>query len=70
MSCGPLDIERTGAAPQMLLPGIRHVSLKERLQLLRDAPLAPRVPQKPLCVGLFDDCARNQLDMFIHTKPK
>ena len=28
------------------------------------APLTPRVPQKPLNVGLFDEDARNQLDLF------
>ena len=70
MSRRPIHTEETELGAQVLVPGIRPVSLEDKLQLLRDAPLAPRVPQRPLCVGLFDDCARNQLDMFIHTKPK
>jgi hypothetical protein len=49
---------------QILIPGVPPVTLRERLALLLAAPLIPRKPQKPLNIGLFDDDARNQLDLF------
>jgi hypothetical protein len=46
------------------VPGIAPVSLRARLERLMEAPLRPSKPQKPLNIGLFDEDARNQLDLF------
>jgi len=70
MSRFPIETEDTEQGAQVLVPGVRPVTTKDRLQLLMDAPLAPHKPQKPLCVGLFDECARNQLDFFTQTQRK
>ena len=56
--------EPTPEGEQFLIPGVRPVTLRERLERLMDAPLAPRTPQKPLNIGLFDEDARNQLSLF------
>lgn len=40
------------------------MSLRERLALRMAAPLEARKPQKPLNIGLFDEDARNQLNLF------
>lgn len=50
-----LMTEPTEQGEQCLAPGIRPITQKDRLQLLCDAPLRPRRPQKSLCVGLFDE---------------
>jgi hypothetical protein len=60
----PLATEPTAQGDQFLFPGVRPVTLRERLALLMAAPLAPRTAQKPLNVGLFDEDARNQLSLF------
>lgn len=65
-----LQTEPTDQGDQTLVPGVRPVTTGDRLQLLLDAPLAPRRPQKPCDVGLFDECARRQLDLFNPTKTK
>ena len=57
-------VETTDQGEQLLVPGIRPVTQRERLALLMAAPLVPRRDQKPLHIGLFDDTARNQLDLF------
>jgi hypothetical protein len=56
--------EITDQGEQVLAPGIAPVSLRERLERLLAAPLRPIKPQKPLNIGLFDEDARNQLDLF------
>jgi hypothetical protein len=56
--------EITDQVEQVLAPGIAPVSLRERLERLLAAPLRPIKPQKPLNIGLFDEDARNQLDLF------
>ncbi|WP_292280965.1 hypothetical protein, partial [Mesorhizobium sp.] len=56
--------EPTPQGEQMLVPGVRPVTTRDRLGLLIDAPMRPRAAQKPLDVGLFDEAARNQLDRF------
>jgi hypothetical protein len=61
---GPLATEPTPAGEQILVPGVAPVSPREGLALRMAAPLSPRKPQKPLNVGLFDEDARNQLDLF------
>jgi hypothetical protein len=59
-----LASEPTPEGEQILFPGVPPVTLRERLALLLAAPLIPRKPQKPLNIGLFDEDARNQLDLF------
>ena len=56
--------EITDQGEQVLAPGIAPVSLRERLERLLAAPLRPIKPQKPLNIGLFDEDARNQFDLF------
>jgi hypothetical protein len=56
--------EFTDQGEQVLAPGIARVSLRERLERLLAAPLRPIKPQKPLNIGLFDEDARTQLDLF------
>ena len=56
--------EQTGQGRQALISGIHAITDRDRLQLRADAPMAPRKPQKPLNIGLFDEDARNQLEMF------
>ena len=60
----PLDAEWSDCGEQTLIPGVRPVSLRERLTLQASAPLIPRRAQKPLNIGLFDEDARNQLNLF------
>ena len=59
-----LQSEPTPEGEQTLIPGVRPITKRERLALLTAAPLAPRKPQRPLNIGLFDEDARNQLDLF------
>lgn len=56
--------EPTPEGEQMLIPGVRPITTRDRLTLLMDAPMRPRAAQKPLDIGLFDEAARNQLDLF------
>ena len=56
--------EITPEGEQVLFPGTRPISQRERLEALLGAPLVPRCPQKPLNIGLFDEDARNQLSLF------
>jgi hypothetical protein len=55
--------EITDQGEQVLAPGIAPVSLRERLERLLATPLRPVKAQKPLNIGLFDEDARNQLDL-------
>lgn len=59
-----VETEITEQGEQLLVPGVRPVSQRERLALLMAAPLVPHREQKPLDIGLFDENARNQLDLF------
>ena len=59
-----LASEPTPEGEQTLVPGIPPIGARERIEARMAAPLAPRVPQKPLDIGLFDEAARNQLDLF------
>lgn len=56
--------EPTPQGEQMLIPGVRPITTRDRLTLLTDAPMRPRAAQKPLDIGLFDEASRNQLDLF------
>jgi hypothetical protein len=59
-----LEAEWSSCGEQTLIPGVRPVSLRERLMLQSSAPLTPKKSQKPLNIGLFDEDARNQLNLF------
>ena len=48
---------------QITMPGVRLVSLGERLQCRADMPMLPRRVQKPLNIGFWDPM-RDQLEMF------
>ena len=56
--------ETTPEGEQVLFPGVKPISQRERLEALLGAALVPRCPQKPLNIGLFDEDARRQLDLF------
>jgi hypothetical protein len=60
----PVLTEITDQGEQVLVPGVAPVGLRERLERLLAAPLRPLKPQKPLDIGLFDQDARKQLDLF------
>jgi hypothetical protein len=60
----PFETEATSLGPQMLVPGVRPVSMKTRLEVLAAHPLGSNRLQKPCDLGLFDEVARNQPDLF------
>jgi hypothetical protein len=60
----PFETEATAIGPQALVPGVRPVSMKARLEALAAHPMASDRLQKPCDIGLFDDMARNQMDLF------
>lgn len=64
MNADRLDSERTDCGEQTLIPGVRPVTLRERLALKMAQPLQAMKAQKPLNIGLFDEDARNQLSLF------
>jgi hypothetical protein len=65
----PFETEATHLGPQTLVPGVRPVSMKARLKVLAAHPLASMKMQKPCDIGLFDDVARNQMDLFSASNP-
>ena len=65
----PFETEATVQGEQKLILGVHPVSMKARLNVLAAHPMASTKLQKPCDLGLFDDVARNQLDMF-STAPK
>ena len=58
------QMEPTAQGGQTLVPGIRPITVHDRLQVLANMPLRPRKAQKPLDIGLFDEDRRNQLELF------
>lgn len=56
--------EVTPCGEQMLIAGVSPVTVRERLMLQMQAPLAPLKAQKPLTIGLFDEDGRRQLNLF------
>ena len=53
-----------GADPaQIIMPGVKPVSLGERLNWQAQLPMQPRRAQKPLDIGFWDPM-RNQWEMF------
>jgi hypothetical protein len=58
------DFEKTACGWQALITGVSAVKTIERLQFLINQPLMPKKLQKPINIGLFDETARNQLNLF------
>ena len=59
-----LDTELTPIGEQTLVAGVRPMTERDRLQIRLEAPLQPRCRQKALNVGLWNEDARNQLELF------
>ncbi len=59
-------IEQTDIGPQYLIGGVAPVTQKQRLEFLATLPMTPKRArtQKPCDIGLFDELARNQKDLF------
>ena len=60
----PFETEPTPIGEQTLIPGVRRVSVYERLMVLAAQPLLPKKPQRSCDLGLFDEVARDQMDLF------
>ena len=65
----PFETEPTSMGEQTLVPGVRRVSIYERLMVLTALPLGSHRLQKPCDLGLFDDVARNQMELFSANSP-
>jgi hypothetical protein len=65
----PFETEATTLGPQTLVPGVRPVSMKARIEVLAAHPLVSQRLQKPCDIGLFDDVARSQMDLFSTNNP-
>lgn len=66
----PFETEATSLGPQSLVPGVRPVSMKARLEALAAHPMVSDRFQKPCDLGLFDEVARNQMELFGATTQK
>jgi len=66
----PFETEATSLGPQTLVPGVRPISMKARLEVLAAHPMASDRLQRPCDIGLFDEVAQNQMDLFSTYKPK
>ena len=64
MKSRQFQTERTDQGEQTLVPGVQPITKRDRLQALMAAPFVPRRKQRPCNIGLFDEDARNQLDLF------
>lgn len=64
MTAPALQSEPTPISEQTLVPGVRPVAMRERLEARMAAPLMPLKAQKAIDLGLFDLAARDQLDLF------
>lgn len=60
----PFATEQTPQGEQNLVPGILPITQRQRIELLMSVPLMPRRSQKPLNIGLFDEDARRQMELF------
>ncbi len=67
--------ETTPEGEQILTPGVVPITLRDRLESRSRQPIAPKrnphAQQKPCDIGLFDDAARDQLDLidFLRAAP-
>ena len=65
----PFETEPSPVGEQCLIVGVRPVSMKARLEVLAAHPMVSDRLQKPCNIGLFDDVARNQMDLFSTATP-
>ena len=56
--------EMTQLGNQYLVDGVRPVTMRGRLEWKASLPMTLNKRQKPLNIGLFDEDARNQMDLF------
>ena len=59
-----MTYEQTDQGEQALMPMVKPISQRQRLQALTGGPLRARRQQKPLNIGLFNEDAQNQLVLF------
>ena len=59
-----LNFETTDQGEQAVMPGVAPITARQRLALAASAPLVPTKKQKPLDIGLFDEAAQRQIEMF------
>lgn len=62
-----LPTETTPEGEQIVAPGVKPITLRDRLTVRAAQPIAPKrnpnAVQRPCDLGLFDEAGRNQLDM-------
>lgn len=62
-----MPTEITPEGEQFVTPGVRPVTLADRLAVRAAQPIAPKrnpgVRQEPCDIGLFDEAGRNQIDL-------
>lgn len=70
MTAKPLPIQQTeptDAGEQSLVCGVRPITLRDRLTAMAARPMLPKrnpnAMQKPCDQGLFDQAARDQIDL-------
>jgi hypothetical protein len=63
MKCKGVSAVDASEADQMMITGVKPVSLGERLTWAAQQPMQPKRVQRPLDIG-FWDVMRNQLEMF------
>ena len=56
--------ELTPIGAQTLVPGVKPITQRDRLDMLAAAPMLAKKPQRPADSGLFDFNARSQLGLF------
>ena len=66
----PFETEPSPLGEQCLIAGVHPVSMKARLEVLAAHPMVTTKLQKPCNIGLFDDVAQNQMDLFSTDKPQ
>ena len=59
-----LQTEVTPVGIQTLVSGVAPITPAQRLAFRADAPLSAKKPQRAADHGLFDENARNQIEMF------
>ncbi|MCF6328937.1 MAG: hypothetical protein L3J02_03955 [Henriciella sp.] len=61
------ETETTEQGEQLLVSGVRPITLRDRLTVRAMQPMTPKrnpnAQQKPCDVGLFDEVSRTQTDM-------
>ena len=58
------EAEPTPIGNQTLVPGVKPITQRDRLDMLAAAPMLAKKAQRPADSGLFDMGARNQLGLF------